>query len=35
MHISWKCNETEHVRLDLMPERAALVAGLVQAIVNA
>jgi len=26
--------ETEHVRLDLMPERAALVAGLVQAIVN-
>ena len=27
--------ETEHVRLDLMPERAALVAGLVQAIVNA
>jgi len=27
--------ETEHVRLDLMSERAALVAGLVQAIVNA
>ena len=27
--------ETEHVRLDLMPERAALVAGLVQAVVNA
>jgi glutamate carboxypeptidase len=27
--------DTEHVRLDLMPERAALVAGLVQAIVNA
>ena len=27
--------ETEHVRLDLMPERAALVAGLVRAIVNA
>lgn len=26
--------ETEHVRLDLMPERAALVAGLVQSIVN-
>jgi len=26
--------ESEHVRLDLMPERAALVAGLVQAIVN-
>ncbi len=26
--------ETEHVRLDMMPERAALVAGLVQAIVN-
>ncbi|MFM1838541.1 MAG: hypothetical protein RLZZ327_1415 [Actinomycetota bacterium] len=26
--------ETEHVRLDLMPERAALIAGLVQAIVN-
>ena len=26
--------EPEHVRLDLMPERAALVAGLVQAIVN-
>ncbi|MGA1260075.1 MAG: M20 family metallopeptidase [Ilumatobacteraceae bacterium] len=26
--------ETEHVRLDLMPERAALVAGLVQTIVN-
>jgi glutamate carboxypeptidase len=26
--------ETEHVRLGLMPERAALVAGLVQAIVN-
>lgn len=26
--------ETEHVRLDLMPERAALVAGLVRAIVN-
>jgi glutamate carboxypeptidase len=26
--------ETEQVRLDLMPERAALVAGLVQAIVN-
>jgi glutamate carboxypeptidase len=26
--------DTEHVRLDMMPERAALVAGLVQAIVN-
>ena len=26
--------ESEHVRLDLMPERAALVAGLIQAIVN-
>lgn len=26
--------ESEHVRLDLMPERAALVAGLVRAIVN-
>ena len=26
--------ESEHVRLDLMPERAALVAGLVQAVVN-
>lgn len=26
--------ESEHVRLDLMPERAALVAGLVQAIAN-
>jgi len=26
--------ETEHVRLDLMPERAALIAGLVQSIVN-
>ena len=26
--------ETEHVQLDAMPERAALVAGLVQTIVN-
>ena len=26
--------ETEHVQLDAMPERAALVAGLVQSIVN-
>ena len=26
--------ETEHVRLDAMPERAALIAGLVQSIVN-